>query len=158
LLFVLTLLAIGSLLVLNPNGPATALVAGLALALWFSWEWTAFALQARFAARQIGVDRELGDERGPITALWAGRPFPFRLRARLGGSIPMTAAFLTDRPPSGAELFGGAPDFAGAIPVDGDVAWEYRLLCPAPGSLRFEGCRLRLGDRQGFFYFETFLR
>jgi uncharacterized protein (DUF58 family) len=158
LLFVLTLLVIGALLVLNPNGPATALVAGLALALWFGWEWALFARQARFAARQVGIERELGDERGPITALWAGRPFTVRLRARLGGSIPLTVAFLTDRPPVGAELFGGAPDVAGAIPAGGEVGWEYRLLCPAPGSLRFEGCRLRIADRQGFFYFETFVR
>src|SRR5262245_18310340 len=158
LLFVLTLLALGAMLVLNPNGPATALVSGLALALWFGWEWAVFAAQVRIAARQIGISRELGDERGPITALWAGRPFTVRLRAQLGGSIPLAVVFLTDRQPVGAELFGGCPEFARAIPAGGGAAWEYRLLSPAPGSLRFEGCRLRLADRQGFFYFETFLR
>ena len=93
LLFTLTLVALGTLLVLNPNGPPAALVSGLALVLWFSWEWAVFALQARFAVRRLSVDRELGDERGPVTALWAGRPFTVRLRARLGGTIPLAAAF-----------------------------------------------------------------
>jgi len=158
LLFTLTLLALGAMLVLNPNGPAAALVAGLALVCWFSWEWTVFAMQVRLAVRRLSLERELGDERGPVTALWASRPFTVRLRARLGGSIPLGVVFLSDRPPVGAELFGGAPEYAGAISDAGEAAWEYRLICPAPGSLRFEGCRVRLADRQGFFYFDTFLR
>src|SRR5947208_6401586 len=158
LLFALMLMLMGALLALDPTGPPTALLLGLALGLWFAWEWTLFALQARLAARRLTLARELGDERGAVTALWAGRPFTVRVRARLGGSVPLTAAVLTDRPPAGAELFGGGPEFAGPVPAGGEAAWEYRLLAPAPGSLRLEGCRLRLADPQGFFYLDTFLR
>src|SRR5262245_18332927 len=158
LLFVLTLIALGLLMALNQNGPAAALVAGLALALWFSWGWATFAVQVRFAARRLSLERELGDERGSVTALWACRPLIVRLRARLDGAVPLAGACLGDGPPVGAAVFGGAPEFHGAVPAGGTVAWEYRLICPAPGSLRFEGCRLRLADRQGFFYFDTFLR
>jgi uncharacterized protein (DUF58 family) len=156
LLFALTLTAMGGIIALR--GPVTVLTLGLALSLWFAWEWAAFAAQARLAGRRLTLERDLGDERGPVSTLWAGRPFTVRLRARLGGTLSLGNAFLTDRLPAGADLFGGAAEFAGTIPAGGEAAWEYRLLAPNPGSVRFEGTRVRLADPQGFFYFDSFIR
>jgi uncharacterized protein (DUF58 family) len=167
LLFVLTLLAMGSVLALQPGpggGPTTLLLLGLVLALWFAWEWATFAVQARLAVRDLDLARELRDDRGPVTTLWAGQTFTVRGRVRLGGSLALTHALVTDRPPAGAgpvegELRYSGPLAAGAgEPACGSPGWEYRVHCPAPGALRFEGARVQLADAQGFFYFETFLR
>src|SRR4051794_3703505 len=103
LLFVLTLLAMGGVLVLQPGrGSATLLLLALALALWFAWEWATFAVQARIAVRDLDLSRELRDDRGGVTTLWAGQTFAVRARLHLGGSLPITHALVTDRPPAGA--------------------------------------------------------
>src|SRR5436309_14645696 len=100
LLFVLTLLAMGGVLAVRPDGgPVTLLLLGLTLFAWFAWEGACFAVQARLGVRDLAVSRELRDERGPVTNLWAGRSFTVRLRARLGGPIALTECLLSDRPP-----------------------------------------------------------
>jgi uncharacterized protein (DUF58 family) len=156
LLFVLTALGTGAILALR--GPATLLLVGLALALWLGWEWAAFAAQACLAARRLTVRRELRDERGPVTTLWAGRSFTVRLTARLDGPLALTHALLADRPPAGAGPAEGDPRWHGPLAPGEPVVWEYRVPCALPGAARFEGVRLRLADAQGFFYFDTFLR
>jgi uncharacterized protein (DUF58 family) len=158
LLFVLTLLAAGGVLALMPMPRDGLLLLGLVLALWFGWEWGNFAVQARLAVRNLELIRELRDDRGPVTTLWAGQAFAVRGRIRLGGSLPITHALVTDRPPAGAGPVEGELHFAGTLAAGAEVGWEYRVHCPSPGSLRFEGARVRLADPQGFFFFETFLR
>src|SRR3954470_21702360 len=159
LLFVLTLLAMGGVLVLQGGrGSATLLLLALALALWFAWEWAAFTVQARLAVRNLDLTRELRDDRGPVTTLWAGQTFTVRGRARLGGSLALTHVLVTDRPPAGAGPVEGEVRYSGPLAAGVEAGWEYRVHCPAPGALRFEGARVQLADAQGFFYFETFLR
>ena len=53
LLFILTLLAMGGIIALR--GPATLLLVGLSLFLWFVWELAAFAVQARIVRRRIRI-------------------------------------------------------------------------------------------------------
>src|SRR5438105_4932108 len=65
---------------------------------------------------------------------------------------------LTYRPPAAAGPVEGELRYSGPLAAGAAVAWEYRVHCPAPGALRFEGARVRLADAQGFFYFDTFLR
>src|SRR5947207_5574907 len=102
LLFVLTVLAMGGVIVLQSGGASdTLLLIVLALALWFAWEWAAFTVQARLAVRNLDLTRELRDDRGPVTTLWAGQTFTVRGRVRLGGSLALTHALITDRPPAG---------------------------------------------------------
>ena len=83
LTFVLLNLAMGAVLALR--GPTTLLMIGLALFLWFVWEWTVFAIQARVGLRNLEIRRELQDERGRVSTFWAGRSFRVGLRARLDG-------------------------------------------------------------------------
>lgn len=156
LLFVVTFLAMGAILALRQV--ATLLLIGLTLLAWFTWEWASFAVQARLAARNLRLTRQLGDERGGVTTLWAGRSFTVRGRLELGGSLRLAPGFVTDRPPGGADA--GTADMRRPVPAKpGDAAeWQYRIHCNAPGTARFEGARLQLADPQGFFYFDTFLR
>jgi uncharacterized protein (DUF58 family) len=163
LLFVLTLLALGVVLVLERGSDAaqdryTLLLLSLGLALWFAWEWGRFAVQARLAVRNLDLTRELRDDRGPVSTLWAGQTFTVRGRATLGGSLSIDHALLSDRPPAGSGPVEGELRYSGPLAAGAEVSWEYRVHCPAPGALRFEGARVQLADVQGFFYFETFLR
>jgi uncharacterized protein (DUF58 family) len=162
LLFIITLLAMGGVLVLQSGGFVggrdALLLLGLVLAVWFAWEWTMFAVQARLAVRNLDLGRELRDDRGPVTTLWAGQTFTVRGRARLGGRLSLTHVHVNDRPPAGASPVEGELQFAGPLAAGSDARWEYRVHCPAPGTLRFEGVRVRLADLQGLFYFTTFLR
>src|SRR5205085_7176819 len=162
LLFILTLLAMGTVLVLQPGGPTggrdALLLLGLVLAVWFAGEWGRFAVQARLAGRNLDLRRDLRDDRGPVTTLWAGQTFSVRARVPLAGSLPISHAVIDDRPPAGAGPVEGELRYSGPLAAGAEVAWEFRVHCPAPGALRFEGARVRLADLQGFFYFETFLR
>jgi uncharacterized protein (DUF58 family) len=162
LLFIITLLAMGGVLVLQSGafvgGRDALLLLGLVLAVWFAWEWAMFAVQARLAVRNLDLIRELRDDRGPVTTLWAGQTFTVRGRVRLGGRISLTHVHVNDRSPTGTGPVEGELQFAGPIAAGSDARWEYRVHCPAPGALRFEGARVRVADLQGFFYFATFLR
>jgi uncharacterized protein (DUF58 family) len=163
LLIVLTLLALDVIFVLRPDsyqlaGRASLLLLSLTLVLWFAWEWGRFAVQARLAVRNLDLTRELRDDRGPVTTLWAGQIFTVRGHVRLGESLLIDHVLLTDRPPAGAGPVEGELRYSGPVAAGAEVGWDYHIHCPAPGALRFEGARVQLADRQGFFYFETFLR
>ena len=68
--------------------PVLALVA-LVLLFWLIWEGVLFNFRARWMARDLILKRQVRDDRGPVTALWAGRPFEVRLTLRLGsGTLP----------------------------------------------------------------------
>src|SRR5436309_9352925 len=104
LLITLTLLGLGAVVSLRADAaPVTLLLVGLTAFLWFAAEWLRFAVQARLALRDLRFDRELRDERGPVTTFWAGRAFQVRLRAAVAGPFPISFAVLTDRAPHGAE-------------------------------------------------------
>src|SRR3954470_5863167 len=52
-------------------GPGSVLILlGLALALWFAWEWLLHAVRVRTTVRRLRVVREVSDERGAVTTLW----------------------------------------------------------------------------------------
>lgn len=155
LAFVLMMLAMGAMLA-RRGSPAVFLV-GLTVAIWFAWEWLAFAVQARLSVRRLRVRRNLSDEHGRVTTFWAGRSGDVALRAELESTIPLVFVRLTDRPPV-ASLWTDDIAWAGALASRTPVEWRYRLHFPSPGAARFDGVRVQLADAQGFFYHETFLR
>jgi uncharacterized protein (DUF58 family) len=162
LLFIIALLAMGGVLVLQAGGFAggrdSLFLLGLVLALWFAWEWAAFTIRARLAVRNLDLRRDLRDDRGPVKTLWAGQTFTVRGEVRLRGKLSIPHVHINDRPPACAGPVEGSLQFAGPLPAGGLAGWEFRVHCPAPGALRFEGARVRLADLQGFFYFEAFVR
>ena len=56
---------------------------GLTLLLWFAWEWLLFIVACRRFACSSRVVREVRDDRGPVTALWAGQTFDVRVELTL---------------------------------------------------------------------------
>lgn len=156
LAFVLMLLAMGAMIV--RRGSPAVLVLGLSIAIWFAWEWLAFALQARFAVRKLRVRRNLSDDHGRASTFWAGRTGSVSLQAELDGLIPLAFVRFSDRPPAAATSCTGETAWSGSLSPKTPVEWQYRMHFPNPGSARFEGVRVQIADVQGFFYHETFLR
>jgi len=147
-------------------------VVGLTLICWFAWEALSFILRVRTVLRQIRVEREVLDNRGPVKVLWTDQFFEVRVSIslpgtglawldQLGFNIELPHLAVMDRVPFGVqrtdspELTG--PRVEGPLRVGKPLELNYSIRCGPVGSARFEGVRLQLADLQGFFYHATFL-
>jgi uncharacterized protein (DUF58 family) len=137
--------------------PALA-VSGLTLLLWFSWEWLSFAVRVRAVVPGLRVEREVGDERGPVATLWAGRTFRVRVRVEVAGPGRLPYVAVADPVPFGVVFVDGVTFLDGELGGGRALELTYRVRCPKAGPARFEGVRVEVADRQGFFYHLAFLR
>jgi uncharacterized protein (DUF58 family) len=153
LLCVLLTLFVGVL-----RGVPALTLAGLALLLWFGWEWLRFAVRVRTLRQALRVERQVYDERGPVTTLWAGRTFTVRVRLHLlGGRLPH--ATVTDPVPFGVVFAGrGSATADGELRGRAPLGLDYDVFCPLAGAARFEGLRVETSDLQGFFARVLFVR
>jgi uncharacterized protein (DUF58 family) len=152
LVFVLLFTALGIRLEIVTLG-----VVGLTLLLWFLWEWLLFALRVYGLVRYLHLDRQLGDERGAVQSLWAGQSFDVRVRLWLERAAWLPYVKVTDRVPFSVDQVRGPTELEGPVSRHEPLEWSYRVHCPGPGRIRFEGAALQMADLQGFFYHETFL-
>src|SRR4051794_30943245 len=98
------LLFIGAMLLVGVLGEVSPLiVTGLALLSWFGCEWMAFADRVRSLRQTLSVRREVCDERGPVSTLWAGRFFTVRLTLRLHSSGRLPHIAVADPVPFGVQ-------------------------------------------------------
>lgn len=128
----------------------------LALLIWFIGQWTVFLIQARMTSRQLVVRRLVSDNRGPVSALWAGRAFSVETNVMLRHGR-LTLVRLDDRMPVGAEVIEGNWSYEGSLTAAMPANWRYHAKSNRLGIVRLEGVRVRLADFQGFFFHETFL-
>src|SRR5712691_8499468 len=136
--------------------PVLALVA-LVLLFWLIWEGLLFNFRARWVARDLILKRQVRDDRGPVTSLWAGRPFEVRLALRLrSGTLPYV--HFEETVPFGLEATDGSPDGEGPLTAEAGLTIAYTVWALHPGRVRFEGVRVQLADLQGLFYHVTFVR
>jgi uncharacterized protein (DUF58 family) len=153
LFFIAVMVLVGSL-----ARQGALVIAGLALLLWFSWEWLTFTLRLRTVVRRLIVERDVCDERGPVVSMWAGRNFEVRVALRVRGSGALPYAVVSDLVPFGVEHIDGPTLEQGPVGSKERVEIVYRVRCPGAGVARFEGLRVELADLQGFFYHITFVR
>jgi uncharacterized protein (DUF58 family) len=137
--------------------PALSLVA-LTLLLWIGWEWLFFSLRVRTLLRKLDVERQVRDERGPVTTLWAGRDFTVRVALHLRGAGRLPYVTVTDPVPFGVVHDVGPTSVDGEVRTRAPLHIEYRVHCPLTGVARFEGLRVELADLHGFFAHVTFVR
>jgi uncharacterized protein (DUF58 family) len=152
LVLILLSVALGIRFMIMPLG-----LVGLTLLLWFVWEWLMFAWRVKGLVRYLRLDRQLHDERGPVESLWAGQSFEVRLQLWLQRRFSLPFVKLTERLPFGVDQIRGPIDNDGPVANDQPLTLRYRLHCPHPGRVRFEGAAVDLADLQGFFYHSTFL-
>ncbi|MFN4259303.1 MAG: DUF58 domain-containing protein [Gemmataceae bacterium] len=156
-LLIVSFLLVVALLTPPFGHPALTLLT-LTLFLWFAQEWLRFAWQTHALASKLSVCRELRDERGRVTALWAGQAVTVRVRCQWSGWLDVSWALLSDWQPLGSERFEGDAHGEGPLARRVGMTIEYRLHCPHVGRLRFEGVAAHVSDWQGFFYHRVFLR
>jgi uncharacterized protein (DUF58 family) len=138
-----------------------ALLGRLALAFlaWFAFEWLRFAISVRATAPGLAIDRQVRDERGDVTTLWAGRNFVVEVNLRSKPRRPaLSFVVADDAVPFEVEKIAGEVSAAGALRRRGPLTFSYRIHCRAAGLARFEGVRVRIADLHGLFYHETFVR
>ncbi len=133
-------------------------VAGLALLLWFSWEWLTFAVRVRALVRGLRARRDVCDERGPVATLWAGRGFEVRVSLKVKGAGALPYVVVTDLVPFGVEHVKGPTYVQGAFEKGKPIGMVYQVRCPNAGLARFEGLRVEVADLQCFFYHVHFVR
>lgn len=143
---------------LSPQIGDSVAVIGFVLLAWFLWEWGQFAYIYYVVLPRLTLHRELSDERKAVPILWAEGEFDVRARVSVDGPGTLPYVVLTDWLPTGAQLVEGVEEVVAALGAGQPAEIGYRLKCPVPGELRFEGVRVRVADRQGFFYHRTVLR
>jgi uncharacterized protein (DUF58 family) len=155
LIIVLLLCGLGA--GLSPQIGDSVVVVGFVLLTWFLWEWGQFAYGYYVLVPRLTLGRELSDERKVVPLLWAEGEFNVRARVGIvGGTLPYVIA--ADWMPTDAKRVDGSEEVVAALAPGRPVEITYRLQCPVPGELRFEGVRIRIADRQGFFYHRALIR
>jgi uncharacterized protein (DUF58 family) len=153
LTFVLALL----ILTVWTNTPPVALVA-LTLLGWFVGGWLFFTVRVRLLSGRLRLERDVLDERGPVEGLWAGRSFTVRARLRSDARVPSPYLRVADRVPFSVRRTDGEAERDGTVARGRPLEVAYRVFCPAPGRVRFEGVEVHLADPQGFFHEVLFVQ
>ena len=130
---------------------------GLTLLAWFLWEWAQFAYRYYFLLPRLTLHREVRDDRKAVPVLWAESEFEVRVRIGLGVPGDLPYVVLADWVPTDGRFVDGSDEAVVALAATRPATIQYRLKCPVPGGLRFEGVRIRIADRQGFFYCRTLI-
>jgi uncharacterized protein (DUF58 family) len=132
-------------------------VTGLALLLWFAWEWLSFVIRVRTVLPRLRVERVVGDGRGALPTLWGGRTYEVRVALRLHGPGRLPYVVLSDPVPFAVEYLDGTTSTQGEVARE-PLEVRYRIRCGGAGQVRFEGVRVEVADLQGFFYHAVFVR
>ncbi|MCI0379910.1 MAG: DUF58 domain-containing protein [Gemmataceae bacterium] len=135
---------------------ATFVLVCLAALSWFLGQWAMFAVRLRRAHGRLEIHREIWDERAPLETLWARLPAEVRLTLESPVAFPFV--WMVDRVPPLAQRVEGENATAGPVSAEQPLEMGYRIECPAPGLLRFEGVKLQVADLQGFFSKTLFVR
>ncbi len=151
LLGVLLVLAVG---LLKPVTPLALI--GLALLVWFGCQWLSFLYHLP-GIRSLIVQREVWDEKAPVSTLWAGQTFEVRVRVLTSERLSEPHIAVTDPVPYSVEHRDGSLTAQGSIGPLQPMEFHYHIHCGAAGLARFEGVRVRAADRQGFFYHVHFI-
>src|SRR5438477_12783218 len=86
------------------GGQAVVAMLGLALVLWINGEGLLFNLRAKSTMRSLRLRRQVRDDRGVVTSLWAGRTFEVRLTLRLDDKIGLPYVAVEEFTPFGLEV------------------------------------------------------
>ncbi|MBI3409765.1 MAG: DUF58 domain-containing protein [Planctomycetes bacterium] len=139
------------------NTPLLSLLC-ISLLIWFLGSWVAFAIRVRLALDRLVLERRLFDEHGDLETLWARCPATVSVTLSCSGAPAFIHFSVTDRVPVLVSRREGEHHAEGSLAGDQALRFTYRIECPAPGRLRFDGVRVRAIDLQGFFLVMLFLR
>ncbi len=152
LVFVLLMGGLGA--ALSPRFGHGIAVVSFTLLAWFLWEWAHFAYRFYFVLPRVVLQREISDERKALPILWSEGEYDVTVRIAINGPGDLPFVVLADWVPTDGRFVegSGSDETIAALSAVQPVTIQYRIRCPVPGELIFEGVRIRVGDRQGFFY------
>jgi uncharacterized protein (DUF58 family) len=136
----------------------TLILVGLTLLGWFLSQWFLFQMRVRLSVRRLSVERTLRTSRGEVASIWAKQPVEVAIRVCCDSAAGLPYVIASERVPALARVKEGAVQWDGALTAAAPLAWEYTIICKAPGRLRFEGVKIEIADLQGFFTSATFIR
>src|SRR5262245_7601301 len=139
----------------KPSLPLT--LVGLALLLWFGWQWLLFLVRLP-GLRRLSVAREVWEEKASVATLWAGQEFEVRVRLSTSEGLPSSHLAAADHVPYAVAHLDGSTVAQGTLTVREPLEWSYRIRCGPAGLARFEGVRVQAADWQGFFCAVHFVR
>jgi uncharacterized protein (DUF58 family) len=109
---------------------------GLALLLWFGFEWLFFLYRLGRVQAKIQIERTFLDERGQVQTLWAGRTFEVVVRVTLPGErVPFVLA--SDPVAFSVVHREGATQTDGPLSGTEQLEISYLVECPSAGLARF---------------------
>jgi len=131
---------------------------GAAGLLWFALEAAVFVFNLRFTAARLQVQRLVGGRDVAVRSATIGRNFTCQTIVTLPrglGSLPRVE--ITDRVPA-RTYAADVGAYAGSLSAGSSVEWTTPITPLSLGRLRWEGVRVDLADRMGFFTASQFLR
>ncbi len=137
---------------------ASLVLIGLTILVWFLGSLFVFLARLRFLHGQLSLVRQLFDEQGSVSSLWAGHSYRVRVQLWSGSLFATPYLRVADRIPYGARKHAGDEFIDGLVYPGTPLEIEYQLDCPAAGRIRFEGLQVECADLQGFFYHPHFVR
>ena len=81
-----------------------------------------------------------------------------RLSLACDNKVTLPFVTMVDRVPVLADRTAGDNHAEGTLAFEQPLELSYRIECPAPGRLRFEGVKLLVADLHGFFTQPLFVR
>jgi uncharacterized protein (DUF58 family) len=132
-------------------------ILAVTLVAWFIFEWILFQTRINTAAAKLKVTRRLMQGGREVPMVWSGLPFEVRLKIETDAPTRLPFVMFEDRLPQVAEMIDGWNDEYSSPARNEPTFIRYTLTSPAPGMLRFEGVKTRIGDLHGFFYTRLFL-
>ena len=138
------------------RNPTLGLV-GMILLAWFLGSWLWFNLVLRLVVQKLYVVREMRTEHGPVASLWTGRSFAIVVRLCSRSRLPLAYVHIRDRVPAILQRRAGDIETDGSIALGAPLELTYRIACPAPGRVRFDGLSVHIADLQGLFVARLFV-
>lgn len=149
-----------ALAILAPSvmfGAENAVLLAASVLLWFAYQWARFAVEARFLLGGLRLQRTVGGRACDRASLIVERPADVLVRLISPLDYELGLLKVQDRIPANLYAEGEIGKIASCRASE-PIQLEYTVQALAPGIVRFEGLRIELLGRHGFFRCRRFLR
>lgn len=150
-----------ALVVTGPSilfGAQNAVLLGLAVLLWFGCLWIKFAIEASFLLSRLQLTRTVGGQSCERASLTVGRTAAIQATLTNPVAYELGLLKIEDRVPSNVLLLEGTRRVTASCQAGRPLRLEYNVMATTAGRRRFDGLRIELIDRYGFFRHRSFLR
>lgn len=135
----------------------TSAFLGIALLIWFGYEFFVFRYWCDIAIPKTTVQREYRNERGAIKTFYTKRKYAIQTTLRFRSAIGSIYVDAGDLPPGISAFQRGSIRAQATAHDQGTLQFAYEIRANQPGIARFHGIQLDLQDLHGLFAATRFL-